>query len=80
MTRTLKEIFDGRIDAYRNVDDPNSKEFHTIQFDMCRFGDDGIELIDTIVRMCESDFDEAPTEIPEHKWNELPEDGWMSFR
>lgn len=80
MTRTLKEIFNERIDAYRNVDDPNSKEYHMIQFDVCRFGDNGIELIDTIVRMCESDFDEVPTEIPESEWDKLPKDGWSSFR
>lgn len=80
MTRTLKEIFNERIDAYRNADDPSSKEFHAIQFDVCRFGDDRIELVDTIVSICESDFDVEPTEIPESKWNELPEDGWAPLR
>jgi len=77
-TKTLKEVFDERIDAYhRRSDDSSDVGYYLIRFDAWWGGDEEPETVDTLVTMWSSDLDENPSEIPEAEWNTLPAGGWF---
>jgi len=74
-TKTLKEVFDERIDAYRMIR-PGETGYYLIRFDTEWGGEDEPGAVDTLVTVWSSDFDDNPSKIPKSEWGSLPTNGW----